>query len=111
MYDPLSTLDLLLLKEAKAVYSSFSVTGYLLGVFPYEDICFGRVYGHVRADSHTGRFADGHLMHTSTVMKVYERNQVVAVSTLNSLYVCVTLHFERAIFFSHFDALSKPLTH
>lgn len=111
MKEGLSPLELLALKKAEDAYSGFSVTGYLFEAFPWGNISFGRVYSHARADKDTGRFADGHLMRTSTVMKVFEKDEFIAVATLNSIYVCVTFRVERSLFIAHFDSVSDVVIH
>lgn len=65
------------------------VTAYLCGVSIRARAGIGVVFGHTRKDQY-GRFADGHLIRTSDVLKVEREGRFWVMTTENSRYVLVT---------------------
>ncbi|WP_417315949.1 hypothetical protein [Cycloclasticus pugetii] len=59
--------ETLALRIARDTAFPVPTTGFLLEVVIVDHIAVGQFYGHVKADPLTGRFADGHLMHTSAI--------------------------------------------
>ena len=60
-----------LVRARKTTFPS-AMTGFLIDPVLLGSIVVGRVYGHIKADPATGRFPDGHLMHTSSVGGFFE---------------------------------------
>ncbi|PCD01098.1 hypothetical protein [Halopseudomonas pelagia] len=107
MNDPLSVL----LQRAFDTLFSLPVTGFLVDPVVVRTVCVGRVYRHVKADPRTGRFVDGNLFHTSYVVGFAEHGEFVAVTTLNSVYVCVALEEQRQELIAGLCVLPKLTWH
>ena len=69
------------------------VTAYLCGVSIRSRAGIGVVFGHKRKDQY-GRFADGHLIRTSDVLKIEREGRFWVMTTENSRYVLTTLQRE-----------------
>lgn len=67
------------------------VTAYLTSAYFVDGLCLGIVWGHDRNDA-TGRFADGHRVHTSQIITIERDGDFEVVVTLNSRYVLISLH-------------------
>lgn len=70
------------------------ITAYLCGAFIGARAGVGVVFGHGRKDRY-GRFADGHLIRTSDVIKAEREGRFWVLTTVNSRYVLAT--FQRGI--------------
>jgi hypothetical protein len=90
---PLTHSDALALENA--AYHDFRepVTAYLTSVYFVGGLCLGIVWGHDKADA-TGRFADGHRIHTSQIVSIERDGDFPVIVTLNSRYVLISLHAE-----------------
>jgi len=69
------------------------VTAYLCGVSIRSRAGIGVVFGHKRKDQY-GRFADGHLIRTSDVLKIEREGRFWVMTTENSRYVLTTFQRE-----------------
>lgn len=69
------------------------VTAYLCGVSIRSRAGIGVVFGHKRKDQY-GRFADGHLIRTSDVLKIEREGWFWVMTTENSRYVLTTFQRE-----------------
>lgn len=78
-----------LLLRAKSIAWPVVVTAYLTDVKIHGRILLGVTWGHRRASVESGRFTDGHLIHTSDVCGVDRVGRYWIVETLNSHYVVV----------------------
>jgi hypothetical protein len=87
----LTSEDVLALE--RAAYHDFRepVTAYLTSAYFVDGLCLGIVWGHDR-DDETGRFADGHRVHTSKIVTIEKDGDFPVVVTLNSRYVLISLH-------------------
>ncbi len=87
---PLTPEDALSLE--RAAYHDFreSITAYLTSVYFVDSLCIGIVWGHDRNDA-TGRFADGHRVHTSQIVAIERDGDFPVIVTLNSRYVLISL--------------------
>ena len=65
------------------------ITAYLSDVFICSCSAVGVVFGHKRKDQY-GRFADGHLIRTSDVVKAEREGRFWVLTTVNSRYVLAT---------------------
>jgi hypothetical protein len=83
--------DFDLQRIAKAFAQGFDkpVTAYLCGVSIMARSGLGVVFGHKRKDQY-GRFADGHLIRTSDVIKIEREGRFWVMTTVNSRYVLAT---------------------
>tara|TARA_R110001606_G_C15402775_1_gene653374 strand:- start:1437 stop:1772 length:336 start_codon:yes stop_codon:yes gene_type:complete len=89
MKDCLSRSEKQALKKARETSFPFPVTGLLLDTYVAREVCWGHVYDHVRRNPETGRFSDGHEIHTSSIGAFYELGEYVVLVTRNSVYVCI----------------------
>lgn len=69
------------------------VTAYLCSVSIRSRAGIGVVFGHKRKDQY-GRFADGHLIRTSDVLKIEREGRFWVMTTENSRYVLTTFQRE-----------------
>lgn len=90
---PLTQEEILNLEIAAFHEFRIPVTAFLTSVYFSDGICIGVVWGHDRADA-TGRFADGHKIHTSHVMRIERNEDFRVIVTRNSRYVMVSLYAE-----------------
>lgn len=88
---PLSQADAISLEKAARHDFRQQVTAYLTSVYFTNNICLGIVWGHDR-DDETGRFANGHRIHTSQVLTIERDEEFPVIVTLNSRYVLISLH-------------------
>ena len=108
----LSTAEVRGLNKAQRTVFPFAITGYLLAPVLLGSVAVGRIYGHIKADPVTGRFTDGHLMHTSSVGGFFEHEGFVVLVTRNSLYVCVVPRAAVKFWLiGQLQALPKPTFH
>lgn len=107
----LSEAERLLLRKAENTLFPFSVAGFLLDPVVVDQVAVGRVYRHVRADPLSGRFADGHLMHTSRIGCFFEYEAFVVLITRNSIYVCVLSATDRLSLLTELERLEKSTRH
>ncbi len=107
----LTTPERAALRAAEEYSFPFSVTGFLLDPAVVSQVAIGHVYRHVRADPLTGRFFDGHLMHTSLISHFFEHGGFVVLVTLNSRYVCVNAETEKALLLASLAAQRYPPLH
>ena len=84
-----SDFDLKRIVQAEAQSFPMPVTAYLTGAFINARACIGVVFGHNRKDQY-GRFADGHLIRTSDVVKAKKEGRFWVLTTVNSRYVIAT---------------------
>ena len=84
-----SDFDLLRIARAEAQGFAKPVTAYLTSVFISARAGVGVVFGHNRKDQY-GRFADGHLIRTSDVVKAKKEGRFWVLTTVNSRYVIAT---------------------
>lgn len=88
---PLSQNDVTSLERAARHEFSQPVTAYLTSVYFVDKISLGIVWGHDR-DDESGRFANGHRIHTSHVLGIERDGEFPVILTLNSRYVLISLH-------------------
>lgn len=111
MTDELSKSESLALERALETPFPFEVTGFLLDPMIVETVAVGWIYGHVKADPLTGRFADGNLIHTSYIVGYVEHDEFVVLITRNSCYVCIVGIVEKLILMRGIEALPKQTYH
>ena len=75
------------------------------------NVCIGHVYHHAKANRMTGRFSDGHLIHTSSVGAIFEHAGFPVLITRNSVYVCVVLCDEELAGILSHELISQPPFH
>ena len=107
----LSKFEALALQTARDTAFPLPVTGFLLDVVIVDCVAFGHIYAHVKADPLTGRFTDGHLIHTSAIATFHEHAGFVILHTRNSHYVCVLSEADKDELLRHLKWLSKPTLH
>jgi len=83
-----------LLRRARSVVWPVAVTAYLTDVKIHGHILLGITWGHRKALPLSGKFADGHLIHTSDICGLDRVGRYWIVETRNSHYVIV--NFTRA---------------
>jgi hypothetical protein len=81
--------DLVRVLKAKEQGFDEPVTAYLCRALVKARAGVGVVFEHSRQDTY-GRFADGHLIRTSDVVKVEREGRFWVLTTMNSRYVLVT---------------------
>lgn len=107
-----STMEKRILKKARKISFPFEVTGYLMSPVVIDSIAFGRVYGHIKADPVTGRFSDGHLIHTSELADYVIYRGYVVLITRNSVYVCcVSSIIDGMLLMNCLNSLPRPTCH
>lgn len=111
MKGDLLSLEKLTLQRAVETNFQLPVTGFLLDAVMIGSVCIGYVYHHAKADPLTGRFSNGHMMHTSSVGSIFEHAGFPVLITCNSVYVCVVLCVEELETFLSHELISQPLYH
>lgn len=81
--------DLRRVDKAEAQGFPRPVTAYLTGAFISAHAGVGVVFGHKRQDEY-GRFADGHIIRTSDVVRAEKEGRFWVLTTVNSRYVLAT---------------------
>lgn len=81
--------DLCRVVQAEAQGFPRPVTAYLTGAFINARAGVGVVFGHKRQDEY-GRFADGHIIRTSDVVRAEKEGRFWVLTTVNSRYVLAT---------------------
>ncbi|MBA1244938.1 hypothetical protein [Pseudomonas japonica] len=82
----LTEKQLSLLADAYNDFAGKAVTGFISDAFVSHGAVIGVVYGHVRKTA-DGTFMDGHVIHTSMLLKAWQIGCFSAVQTRNSLYI------------------------
>ncbi|MNE69078.1 hypothetical protein D3C80_1647810 [compost metagenome] len=96
-------------RASRHVYDA-PITGCLSDVFIANGVAVGIVFGHTKIDPF-GRFADGHLMRTSSIRYAKKEGRFWVLTTMNSRYLVASfMRAEGRASFRSFlgSAMSKP---
>ena len=74
-----------IVRASEHIYDA-PITACLSDVFVSNGVAVGIVFGHTRVDRH-GRFADGHLMRTSSIRNAKKEGRFWVLTTMNSRYL------------------------
>nr|WP_283188613.1 hypothetical protein [Pseudomonas sp. PMCC200344] len=74
-----------IVRASEHIYDA-PITASLSDVFVSNGVAVGVVFGHTRVDRH-GRFADGHLMRTSSIRNAKKEGRFWVLTTMNSRYL------------------------
>ncbi|MFJ4260224.1 hypothetical protein ACIP01_25150 [Pseudomonas monteilii] len=85
----LSDFDLKRIVKAEAQGFDKPITGYLCGAFIKAHTGIGVVFDHARRTPY-GRFADGHIICTSNVVRAEREGRFWVLTTQHSRYVLAT---------------------
>jgi len=100
------------LKKAREVKFPFEVTGYLISPKIINRFALGRIHAHIKADFVTGRFTDGHLIHTSDIADFIMHRGFIVLITRNSSYVCCFPDLDDELpFVKELNAFPRPTRH
>jgi len=99
------------LRKARATSFPFVVTGFLIDPVIVGTIALGKIYHHSKADPRTGRFVDGHMIHTSWIAGFVEYGGFVVLITRNSQYACVVSNDEKSALIWSIQSVPKPTFH
>ena len=91
MRERLSLAQLGLLADACGRFAGKPVTGFVSDAAVFRGVLIGVIYGHARKTD-DGVFKDGHVIHSSMVLKAWLVDDFSAVQTRNSLYVVTSWH-------------------
>jgi hypothetical protein len=111
MKSDLSALEKAMLHKARETSFLCPVTGFLLDSYVASGVCWGYVYDHVKMDPQTGRFSDGHEIHTSTIGAFFEFGEYIILVTRNSVYVCIGEPSEQRSLIVDLQLLPGPAFH
>ncbi|MGH1448798.1 MAG: hypothetical protein ACRBBM_05155 [Pseudomonadaceae bacterium] len=111
MKSDLSALEQEMLNKARETAFPCPVTGFLLDSYLANGVCWGYVYDHVKMDPQTGRFSDGHEIHTSTIGAFFEFGEYIILVTRNSVYVCIGQRDQQMALMEDLRPLPGPALH
>lgn len=95
-----------IVRASEYVYDA-PITACLSDVFVSNGVAVGVVFGHTKVDRF-GRFADGHLMRTSSIRYAKKEGKFWVLTTMNSRYLVAS--FMKGVGRPSFRAFMQPAT-